>query len=141
MFLIWTSDASPHLTDSMASRFVIGIIPASLYHFGPGGVNMTLAAATQAITVSFTKLALTGIKAKSLISDGRKTVPGCAMYIRFWGLGLANILRANQLVYHANKFQVALLRFWPMGFRGDWKALCQTFQMARTYNHDKVMWE
>ena len=57
MYLMFTSDMSPYLTDSAASRLVIGILPANRYVIDPAsGVNLTLQAACQHITNSFNKL-------------------------------------------------------------------------------------
>lgn len=36
--------------------------------------------------------------------------------------------------------QVARLRFFVMGFRGDWKALKQVFHMDRNYNENEAKW-
>ncbi|CAE7346366.1 unnamed protein product, partial [Symbiodinium pilosum] len=62
MFLTFTSDLSPYLTDSAASRFLIGIIPASRYLIDPdSGTNLTLQAACYHITQSFNRLSQQGV--------------------------------------------------------------------------------
>ncbi len=74
MFLIWVSDTSPVRTHSPSSRWPIAILPASLYVFREG-INITLAAITQAICASFNKLSDDGIKVHDLQSLGGGLVP------------------------------------------------------------------
>lgn len=72
MFILWTSDHSPFATNSMASRWPICVIPADRYLI-VDGKNITLECATVAITESFNKLALHGVKIKDMPSCGGKT--------------------------------------------------------------------
>lgn len=37
----------------------------------------------------------------------------------------------------SRKCEVATLRFWVLGFRGDWKALVQILNLERSYNDNK----
>lgn len=73
MFLLWVSDTSPVRSHSPSSRWPIAILPASLYVFREG-INITLAAITQAICASFNKLS-GGIKVHDLQSLGGGLVP------------------------------------------------------------------
>ena len=70
MFLLWTSDHSPYKTNSMASRWPIAILPASLYKVDEDDTNLTIQAATQEIAVSFAHLANHGVKLRDLESMG-----------------------------------------------------------------------
>lgn len=74
MFLLWSSDSSPWLSNSAASRWPIAVIPASLSIMGDEGNNLTLGSATSAIAESFRKLAIQGIKIRDLKSRGGSTV-------------------------------------------------------------------
>ena len=80
MYLIWTSDLSPYLTDSAASRMVMAIIPAERYIIDPiTGVNLTLQAACLAIAESFNRLSREGLNVCDLYSG--ETVPQTAHHI------------------------------------------------------------
>lgn len=71
MFLLWSSDHSPYLTNSVCSRWPIAVIPKSLYLMGGGDLNLTIGAATREIVASFNKLSTSGIKIKDAPSMGR----------------------------------------------------------------------
>ena len=78
MFLTFTSDLSPYLTDSAASRFLIGIIPASRYLIDPdSGTNLTLQAACYHIMQSFNRLSQQGVPVKDVdgSSEARLHIP------------------------------------------------------------------
>ena len=75
MFLIWTSDHCPDRTNSVCSRFPIAILPASLYKIDDNGVNITVAAATHEIMLSFNKLGSDGIKLREFRSMGGHQAP------------------------------------------------------------------
>ena len=80
MYLVWTSDLSPYLTDSAASRMVMAIIPAERYIMHPiTGVNLTLQAACLAIAESFNRLSREDLNVCDLYSG--ETVPQTAHYI------------------------------------------------------------
>ena len=62
MFLMWTSQLSPYLTDAAASRMLIAIIPAERYVIHPESqINLTIQAACKCITESFNRLSEVGI--------------------------------------------------------------------------------
>ncbi|CAE7237215.1 unnamed protein product [Symbiodinium pilosum] len=106
MYLVWTSDLSPYLTDSAASRMVMAIIPAERYIIDPiTGVNLTLQAACLAIAESFNRLSREGLNVCDLYSGET----------------------------------VMELRGYVTAFRGDWKALKQTFNFKRYA--DQVCWQ
>ena len=73
MFLLWTSDSSPFLTNSVASRFPIAVVPASRYAMSESGVNMTLEGITQRIVSSFNTLSRSGVKIRN--SDAHRNQP------------------------------------------------------------------
>ena len=75
MFLLWTSDHSPYKTNSMASRWPIAILPASLYKVDEDDTNLTIQAATCEIAASFVHLATHGVKLRDLESMGGQVVP------------------------------------------------------------------
>ena len=67
MFIVWTSDTSPFLTNSNASRFPICVLPSSRYAVDPDtGVNITLEAITLQVTQSFNALSTAGVKIRGL---------------------------------------------------------------------------
>ena len=74
MFLVWTSDVSPFLTNSMSSRLPIAVIPASRYTVGANGINLTLQAAATAIKNSFNQLSTRGVKVRDSTSLQSATV-------------------------------------------------------------------
>lgn len=76
MVLLWSSDLCPWLSDAAASRFLIGILPASLYIIGENNNNLTLAGASQAIADSFLKLINHGLKVRDFASRGAATALG-----------------------------------------------------------------
>ncbi len=73
LFLIWSSDHSPCLSNSVCSRWPIAVIPKSLYLIDSSEVNLTIRAATSEIVTSFNRLSNMGIKIRDLPSMG--TVP------------------------------------------------------------------
>ena len=75
MFLVWTSDESPFLTNSMSSRFPTAVIPASRYVTVDTGVITTLEVAAKHIVDSFNSLSRFGIKVRSLDPDGPRIDP------------------------------------------------------------------
>jgi len=85
MFLLWSSDTSKCQTHSPSSRWPICILPASLYVYSESGVNLTLEAATQAITRSFNALSTEGIAIQELQSLGGEIVPLIGGVINFGG--------------------------------------------------------
>lgn len=80
--MVWSSDASPFLTNSMSSRFPIAILPASRYAISSRGVNLTLEAAAQQVTRSFNKLSTRGVKLRNIASLNAPTVP-CLKFVFF----------------------------------------------------------
>ena len=85
MFLLWSSDTSKCQTHSPSSRWPICILPASLYVYSESGVNLTLEAATQAITRSFNAFSTEGIAIQELQSLGGEIVPLIGGVINFGG--------------------------------------------------------
>ena len=73
MFIVWSSDSSPYLTNAVASRFPVCVLPASRYAVDPNsGVNMTLEAVTQQVKDSFNALFNSGVKVRGL-DDSRRS--------------------------------------------------------------------
>ena len=69
LHLMWCSDHSPHATDSLASRNLVTIIPASRYVFDDGGtINVTVQTALSNIVQSFNQLSSRGAVLKDPIS-------------------------------------------------------------------------
>ncbi len=64
------SDHTPFRTNSVCSRWPIAVLPASLYLIDDQGVNLTVAAATHEIMLSFNKLSQDGIKLREFPSMG-----------------------------------------------------------------------
>ena len=81
--MVWSSDASPFLTNSMSSRFPIAILPASRYAISSRGVNLTLEAAAQQVTRSCNKLSTRGVKLRNIASLNAPTVP-CLKFVFFF---------------------------------------------------------
>ena len=156
-FFVWTSDSSPHSTHSAKSRWPICILPASLYAYA-NDVNISLEAVTLAITNSFNRLSTEGVKIRNLPSLGGNAVPlfeiissdvHGLVFIFFevctdvylvslkspclWFL--VDVWPCQPVLFTA---QVCKLRMFVMGFRGDWKALVQLFNLTRTYNTNQV---
>ena len=75
MFLIWQSDMTPCPTNSAASRFLVAIIPSSLYALTPDKTNLTLQAGCWEIKESFNKLSQRGLVPEDLPSRGGHQVP------------------------------------------------------------------
>ena len=73
MFLLWSPDNSNYRTDSSCSRFLLCVLPASLYAF-EGAVNVTLQVVTAQITASFNKLSDNGLCVRDLPSLGGGSV-------------------------------------------------------------------
>ena len=60
-----TSDLSPYLSDSAASRLLIAVLPANRYIIDPAtSVNITLQAACLEIAKSFNRLSRVGVPVK-----------------------------------------------------------------------------
>ena len=76
LFLLWTSDFSPYLTDSLASRNVMCVLPAQHYVITPDGVNLTIQAVTHAIVQSWNLLSNQGLPVRDLPSRGGAEEPG-----------------------------------------------------------------
>ena len=135
MFLIWTCDHSPFLTDAMASRWIVGILPKSRYYQTERG-NLSLEAITLQITQSFNKLSEEGVKVRHHDGIRNRTVPGLsvptheAVHDQSW-----LSLRWNS---KASLAKVARLRFFVTGFRGDWKALKEVFSFVRHYGTNEA---
>ncbi|CAK9102286.1 Uncharacterized protein SCF082_LOCUS47811, partial [Durusdinium trenchii] len=112
LFLMWATDHGRYMTNSMASRWLIAVLPASLYKMNADGTNLTVMSATREIVNSlvnsFNELAHHGVDVRDVASLGG---------------GL-----------------VANLKFMVMGFRGDWKAYVQVFGFCRAPNTDEVCW-
>lgn len=70
LFLIWSSDHSPCLSNSVCSRWPIAVIPKSLYLMDTSEINLTIRAATNEIVTSFNRLSNMGIKIRDLPSMG-----------------------------------------------------------------------
>lgn len=85
MFILWSSDSSPFLTNSMSSRFPIAVVPASRYTLSESGVNLTLEAIAAHVVQSFNRLSLHGIK----VRDTGSLRPRAA-----FGLQYMNVLSA-----------------------------------------------
>ncbi len=145
MFLVWTSDHSPFLNNSMCSRFPIAIIPASRYVSSDTGVITTLEVAAKHIVHSFNSLSTSGIKVRSMDAYGPRVDPLFQTkdffitpeydprifteFPCFW-LGTSNKIKRS--------LKVARLRFYVLGFRGDWKALKQLFSLNRHYSTNEA---
>ena len=76
MLLVWSSDSSPFLTNSVASRFPIAVVPASRYAMAESGVNITLEAITGHIVSSFNTLSRSGVKIRNLDAQQNQPVTG-----------------------------------------------------------------
>ena len=72
---MWTSDFSGYLSDAMASRMIMRLIPAQHYVLTADGVNLTLQAAMLAIVRSWNRLADEGVPMFDVPSRGGKVVP------------------------------------------------------------------
>ncbi|CAE7249546.1 unnamed protein product, partial [Symbiodinium sp. CCMP2456] len=108
MYITWTCDMAPRLTDSAASRMLVAVLPADRYIVDPDtGINLTLQSAFMHIANSFNQLTRQGVKVADPTTDA-----------------------------------VAVLdvRAYVTGFRGDWKALKQTFNFTRYADQDSVCW-
>lgn len=67
LFLIWSSDHSPYLKNSVCFRWPIAVIPKSLYLIDNSEVNLTVRAATAEIVTALNRLSTGGIKIKDLL--------------------------------------------------------------------------
>lgn len=76
---MWSSDLGSSRTNSLASRWLIGVLPASLYKMNADGTNLTVLSVTRAITESFNKMAREGITVRDLKSRGGGVVAGVAL--------------------------------------------------------------
>ena len=70
LYLLWTSDFGPCLTNSLASRMVMCLLPAQHYVISEDGVNLTVQAVTHAITESWNLLSHDGLPVHDLASRG-----------------------------------------------------------------------
>ena len=145
LFLIWVSDHSPFHTNSACSRWPIAVLPKSLYLMDEeSGVNLTVAAATREIVASFNKLSNDGIKLRDVPSMGAREVSWFCFHIFFWnGDNGANYSVLCPFPSYRQSFsngiaKVARFKFFCMGFRGDWKAFVQVFNLSRFYNTEEV---
>lgn len=82
LFLIWSSDHSPCLSNSVCSRGPIAVIPKSLYLIDSNEVNLTVRAATTEIVTSFNRLSNMGVKIRDLPSMG--AVPAIWLFGKGW---------------------------------------------------------
>ena len=160
LFILWSSDHSPFLSNSVCSRWPVAVIPKAYYLMDDAtGVNLTVQAIPREIVESFNKLSTDGIKLRDVPSMGGGIVTWfCLRYEYF--LGPCNILHPSNSSSDSCRFwkrtlcfsifqkkkhsgrsiaQVARLNFYCMGRRGDWKALRQVFNLDRFYNTDKVV--
>lgn len=83
MFIVWSSDSSPYLTNSMSSRFPIAVLPASRYAVSESGINLTLEAVATQIVFSFNRLSLHGIKVVDSQSMRARAVSGLRFKTHF----------------------------------------------------------
>lgn len=89
IFLLWSSDMSPWLTNSLASRFPIGIIPKERY-FHDGDLNVTVDYVAGAIARSFNTLSTHGLKITARENGQKRTAAShsfmlsCGLRLR-WG--------------------------------------------------------
>ena len=83
MFIVWSSDSSPFLSNSMSSRFPIAVVPASRYTLSESGVNLTLETIATHIVRSFNRLSSHGIKVRDTGSLRARAVFGLTIYACF----------------------------------------------------------
>ncbi|OLP85870.1 hypothetical protein AK812_SmicGene33098 [Symbiodinium microadriaticum] len=77
MYLLWTSDFSPFLTDALGSRMVMCLLPAKHYVVTEDGVNLTLQAVMHVITESWNRLSRIGIPVHDFPSRGAQDMSMC----------------------------------------------------------------
>ena len=105
---------------------------------------MTVAAATREIVASFNKLSNDGIKLRDVPSMGAREVSWFCFHIFFWnGDNGANYSVLCPFPSYRQSFpngiaKVARFKFFCMGFRGDWKAFVQVFNLSRFYNTEEA---
>ena len=87
MLIVWSSDNSPYLTNSMSSRFPIAVLPASRYAVSESGINLTLEAVATQIVRSFNRLSLHGVKVVDTQSIRARAVFGLKFMKRLLFLG------------------------------------------------------
>ena len=93
MFLLWSSDSSPFLTNSVASRFPIAVVPASRYAMSESGVNITLEAITRCIVSSFNTLSRSGLKIRNLECQRTQPVTGLEYFLGSFPYGFSSTKR------------------------------------------------
>ena len=82
MFLMFTSDLSPFLADSAASRMLIGIIPAERYVIDPQtSLNLTIQTACWHVVESFNRLSRAGVRIRD---NGRIATSLNVQHVSFW---------------------------------------------------------
>ena len=81
----------------MASRFLIAILPASLYTVDEDDTNLTIQAATREIAASFAQLAAHGVKLRDLESMGGGVVLWFCISVLC--LDWENVARINLKIY------------------------------------------
>lgn len=142
MFLVWSSDSSPYLSNSASSRFPICVLPASRYVISETGVNLSLQVVTKEIVKSFNYLSRSGIKIRNLDPRNPQTAPSpkYKMFDLYW-LHMREI-DLNKYGFAIRKLlkptKAAVLRCYVAGYRGDWKALSQVFAFERFYNKNEA---
>lgn len=76
------------MSNSVCSRWPIAVIPKALYLMSEDSINLTVAAATREIMLSFNRLSTMGVKLKEPASFGGGLV-SCHVYFLFsWGTAL-----------------------------------------------------
>ena len=142
MFLVWSSDSSPYLSNSASSRFPICVLPASRYVISETGVNLSLQVVTKEIVKSFNYLSRSGIKIRNLDPRNPQTAPSpkytmfdlYCLHMRETGLNKYGFAIRKLL----KPTKAAVLRCYVAGYRGDWKALSQVFAFERFYNKNEA---
>ena len=88
LFILWSSDHSPFLSNSVCSRWPVAVIPKSLYLMDDAtGVNLTVQEITREIVESFNRLSNDGIKVRDVPSMGGGIVTWfCLRYQYFLSL-------------------------------------------------------
>lgn len=136
MYVTWTCDISPHLTDSAASRMLIAVVPADRYILDPAtGINLTLQTLYLHIAKSCNKLSQEGVKISDPVTH--QTVVRLATAMLFVQMHVLILIRILCWpVFPRSWVEVVDVRAYVTGFRGDWKALKQTFNFTRYADQD-----
>ena len=76
---MWATDHGRYMTNSMASRWLIAVLPASLYKMNADGTNLTVMSATREIVNSFNELAHHGVDVRDVASLGGGLAAGAVL--------------------------------------------------------------